>query len=141
MASASPSLCPACSGGSEAREKEIRSSKFKSFHEIPPLSLSDGPLGEIVFFFRATAVLTEPPNLETGCRPRWSAPRGSYVIPRHTFPLTVEKKGLREESSPLDKSKRCLFEIPINRHQEIEAELKMAVAPPNGRVVLVFRVR
>ncbi|OWM78809.1 hypothetical protein CDL15_Pgr002980 [Punica granatum] len=121
MASASPSLCPACSGGSEAREKEIRSSKFKSFHEIPPLSLSDGPLGEIVFFFRATAVLTEPPNLETGCRQCAG--------------------GLREESSPLDKSKRCLFEIPINRHQEIEAELKMAVAPPNGRVVLVFRVR
>ncbi|KAL9233753.1 hypothetical protein vseg_008709 [Gypsophila vaccaria] len=35
---------------------------------------------------------------------------------------------------------RDLFELPRDRHRELEAELKK-IAPPNGRAVLVFRAR
>lgn len=43
-------------------------------------------------------------------------------------------------SSYNNNSNRCIFELPINHHRELQAELKK-MAPPNGRAVLVFRAR
>ncbi|PKI47892.1 uncharacterized protein At5g19025-like [Punica granatum] len=56
------------------------------------------------------------------------------------FDIQLETEDCVKNSLPPDGSKSCLFELPINHHREIEAELKK-MAPPNGRAVLVFRAR
>lgn len=58
------------------------------------------------------------------------------------FDIQLETEDCLKDSSSVSKDsvKMGLFELPCDHHRELEAELRN-MAPPNGRAVLIFRVR
>ncbi|KAK4799404.1 hypothetical protein SAY86_024769 [Trapa natans] len=56
------------------------------------------------------------------------------------FDIQIENEDCMKSPSAPNGSSTCRFELPANRQQELEAELRK-IAPPNGRVVVVFRAR
>lgn len=56
------------------------------------------------------------------------------------FDIQIETEDCVKNSSAPKYSNISLFKLPVNRQQELEAELRK-MAPPNGRAILVFRAR
>jgi hypothetical protein len=92
------------------------------------------------FFCAVVAVMVI--TVCTGRKCRRPGCRGLHKAAEFDIQLETED-WVKKKSGNLGKEgliKKGLFELPRDHHRELEAELKK-MAPPNGRVVLVFRAR
>ncbi|GAB2287798.1 hypothetical protein Dimus_022158 [Dionaea muscipula] len=66
--------------------------------------------------------------------------RGLRKAAEFDIQLETEECVKNSNSVAKDRVKMGLFELPKDRHRELETELKK-MAPPNGRAILIYRAR